>query len=674
MNRSLIIRGILVILLTLGWGWGGRTWQTVGGLSVVYSQEEDAAEEDVATEEDAAAEGEEGEEWEYEEEAPAGSEFNASRDMGRGGYVALWKVLFVVLIYLAWVFSTDWLSTDCQKYKLGVAKWVPIAYGAFLGSLLLFWLLPWFWLGILLVLAAYVAPLAVYIRQRNENLSYGEQVLTLPHLRFLLSEILGRVGVKFAAQAKDKLETGFPVLLRTTGENKAECEQWRIQARAHEGFNKAREVLSTAMENRPDAIMYEFGSTTVAVRYQIDGVWNPGVPFARELGDPALEALKLLCGLDPKNRRTRQDGKFALKYEFMYTFPEDRLKIKRCKEELEAVPEDELAQQKEKQRELQIAQESARKPVKRTRDLTVKLTSQGTPTGEKVLLQFEGERAKLETLDSTGMPAEMQAMLKQHLACKQGFFLFSAPPANGLRTITAAALKKTDRYVREFFEIEGAGSKYEEIENVNMCVCEAKDVDGWREYVRSIFLKDPNVVVCRDIPFPEVMNDMLQEVAEEERLIITTIRAKDAAEALLRIMATKCDAKKWIKEVQGVLCQRLVRKLCGHCKESYAPSAQLVQQLGLPAGRYKFYRPPQAPKEEDEKCKECLGLGYSGRTAIFELVKVGDATRQALATQPQLEAVRKALRKDGNKTLMEEGFRLIVSGDTSLAELKRVLT
>ncbi|MDO5113908.1 MAG: hypothetical protein Q4E67_05990, partial [Planctomycetia bacterium] len=153
----------------------------------------------------------------------------------------------------------------------------------------------------------------------------------------------------------------------------------------------------------------------------------------------------------------------------------------------------------------------------------------------------------------------------------------------------------------------------------------------------------------------------------------TTTRAKDCAEALLRIMATKCDAKLWVKEVNAVLCQRLIRRLCPHCKEAYTPTPQLVQQLGLPAGRHTLYRPPQAVKEGEEPCKECRALGYDGRIAVYELVVIGETTRKALLTQPLPEVIRKALKKDGNRLMMEEGIQLVAQGITSLQELKRVM-
>jgi type II secretory ATPase GspE/PulE/Tfp pilus assembly ATPase PilB-like protein len=121
----------------------------------------------------------------------------------------------------------------------------------------------------------------------------------------------------------------------------------------------------------------------------------------------------------------------------------------------------------------------------------------------------------------------------------------------------------------------------------------------------------------------------------------------------------------------GALGQRLVRKLCDACKEAYAPTPEVLKQLGLPAGRVQaFYRPPQ---QREEVCKECGGIGYVGRTAIFELLVVGDTVRKALASRAKPDVLRQAARKDGSRSLQEEGLLLVAKGVTSLPELMRVL-
>jgi type II secretory ATPase GspE/PulE/Tfp pilus assembly ATPase PilB-like protein len=129
--------------------------------------------------------------------------------------------------------------------------------------------------------------------------------------------------------------------------------------------------------------------------------------------------------------------------------------------------------------------------------------------------------------------------------------------------------------------------------------------------------------------------------------------------------------------VTAVVNVRLVRKLCEQCKEAYPPPAEVLSQMGLPPGRIEsFYRPPTSPidpKHPEKVCEVCQGIGYYGRTGIFELLVVDDSLRSVLASQPKLETLREAARKMKHRTLREEGLLQVAKGVTSVQELLRVL-
>ena len=183
----------------------------------------------------------------------------------------------------------------------------------------------------------------------------------------------------------------------------------------------------------------------------------------------------------------------------------------------------------------------------------------------------------------------------------------------------------------------------------------------------------PEVLVVRDM-IDEQTVKMLCDQVHEKRMVITTMRAKEGVEALLRVLLFKVPPAEFAAVVSGALNVRLVRKLCDTCKEGYKPPSDVLRQLGLSAGRIEaFYRPPTAPAEPDKICKDCKGIGYRGRTGIFELLVVDDQIREALANTPKLEALRAAARKAKQRSLQEEGVLLVARGITSLPELMRVL-
>ena len=166
---------------------------------------------------------------------------------------------------------------------------------------------------------------------------------------------------------------------------------------------------------------------------------------------------------------------------------------------------------------------------------------------------------------------------------------------------------------------------------------------------------------------------MLCEQAADGTLILGSIPAKDSVEALLRVLVMKVPPALFAPVVNAGLHVRLIRKLCEDCREAYTPSPALLQKLGIPAGKIEhLYRKTQDP--EAPICGTCDGIGYYGRTGLFELLVVDDSVRQVLTSgKPQLDVLRKAARKAGMQTEMEHGILLVAQGVTSVEELQRAL-
>ena len=192
------------------------------------------------------------------------------------------------------------------------------------------------------------------------------------------------------------------------------------------------------------------------------------------------------------------------------------------------------------------------------------------------------------------MRPKMQEQLKELLALPKGFLLFGALPANGLRSSMGVILHCTDRFTREFAAVEEETNRYEPVENVPVTTYSAAQGQTPADVLIKLFRTEPNVVVVRDLVNAQTVSMMCREIVED-RLMISTIRAKDCAEAMLRVLALDVPPVEFAKAVSGVLSQRLVRKLCESCKEAYAPAPQILQQLGIPEGRIQaFYRPAPA--------------------------------------------------------------------------------
>ncbi|MCS7305258.1 MAG: ATPase, T2SS/T4P/T4SS family, partial [Thermoguttaceae bacterium] len=292
---------------------------------------------------------------------------------GPGYYLSWPKLLACWLLFLCWVATTDWVNRDVQEHKLDYFLWNPIVFGAFFGGMVLVWLgIPYFWLAFGLLVVAYVGPLAAYILHRNARVPIDERVLTPQHLRYCMARAVRLFGIKMEAEKKPAYEKGPPLLLEARGGPNPQVNQARlIAARQKPGFNIARRILAEALDRRATAVLLDYTQQAVAVKYQIDTVWHPVEPLSREDADPALEALKILCGLNPADRQSKQEGQFQARY----------------KEQL----------------------------------YPGSLLTQGVTTGERVLLHLEPKTARFKTLADLGMRDKMQEAIKEAMDRPKGF-------------------------------------------------------------------------------------------------------------------------------------------------------------------------------------------------------------------------------------------------------------
>src|SRR5262249_33108734 len=161
------------------------------------------------------------------------------------------------------------------------------------------------------------------------------------------------------------------------------------------------------------------------------------------------------------------------------------------------------------------------------------------------------------------------------------------------------------------------------IENLQVTTYNSKAGETPLPALEKIVRTYPNAFVVRTLT-DAATGKFLCEQVSEDRLILTGMRSKDAPETLLRVLLLKVPPKDFINAISGVICVRLVRKLCDACKEGYPAPAEVLQQFGIPPGKVQtLYRPP-TQVDPKKPCMECQGIGYKGRTGLFELLVVDD--------------------------------------------------
>lgn len=549
-----------------------------------------------------------------------------------GFYYSYWKLPLWWLTFLLWVKCCDFVNQDTQRLKMPTEKWNLLMVGPYL-LCMLFYLIPVrpiFLFVYPLQSLGFLIPFFVYVHHRNSLLIDDDQVLTRAHIRFWAAHKLRPLGIKIRPVVEK--DPGPPVDLKARG---AATERDNtvnlLRAKQSPGYLVAREILFDALDHRATSLLLDYTQQQVAVRYEVDGVWHQGEPRDREGGDVALAVMKTVANLNAAERRLRQQGQFGL-----------------------------IRKRKDKKED----------------ELTCRITSQGTKVGERVLLQFEDGKAKQGMrLPDMGMRDKLIDDLKRVLEQKNGLVLVSAPPGGGLSTLLYGVGMAMDRYIRSFSGIEDEQHRQIPIENVVVTTFNSAAGETAATVLPKLLLEYPDGFVVPDLIDARTV-DIFVDQAVDDRLVLTSIRAKSAAEAILNILALGVEAEPFARALTAVVNQRLIRKLCEKCKEAYAPPPKLLEQLRLPPDKVQaFYRPPQPVEGQlpPEPCPHCRAIGYRGRTGLFEVLLVDDYVRQVIVSQPRLDTLVQACRQAGMRTLQDEGLILVARGVTSLQELIRVL-
>lgn len=549
---------------------------------------------------------------------------------GPGFYLALWKIFLIFFIVWLWVRTTDWVSRDAVALGLSYDKWNSSVFFPFFVAFFLCLWLPWFIVGYLLLLVAYVVPLTIYIRKRNSLVAESDKVMTREHLLYVVSHLGSLFGAKIDTEKKLPHEKGAPVNFHALGgDSEARNQANLIEARQSPAYITLKDLVADAVNKRAEKVLLDYTAEKVGLKYQIDGVWIDMPDRQRDVMDPVAAVIKKLGNRNINDRKSKQEGAFQAEYQgTRYMCP---------------------------------------------------FTSQGTAAGERILLTIAGKGQRFNSIDELGIREKMRDQLKELLASREGIFVFSAMPGGGLSSMMTMALKSTDRLLRDFIAIGDRAKHEPEVENVDLTTIDVAGGETPMSVLPKLILKQPDVLVIRELTDAETLATLAKQCTDDHpKLSITSVRAKEAVEALLRIAALKLPAQEWAPHLLGVLNVRLIRKLCDQCKEPYEPTAELLSRLGIPAGRiqtlYRERQPlPPDSKEKRPPCPQCSDIGYYGRTGIFELLVMNDKLREALIKQPQLEVLKKVARATGHRGLQEEGIALVALGVTSLTELQRVL-
>jgi general secretion pathway protein E len=372
-------------------------------------------------------------------------------------------------------------------------------------------------------------------------------------------------------------------------------------------------LLLQALRERASDLHFEPYESRAVVRFRIDGMLRDALEPPRALHGALVSRVKIMAGLDIAEKRLPQDGRMALKLG--------------------------------------------------DRHVDVRVSTLPTGAGERVVLRLlDQESARLD-LATLGMSAETLQAIDRLIREPHGIVLVTGPTGSGKTTTLYAALSRLPRDTTNMMTVEDP-IEYA-LDGVAQTQVNARIELTFARALRSILRQDPDVIMIGEIRDLETAQIAVQ-ASLTGHLVLATLHTNDAASAITRLADMGVEPYLLASSLLGVLAQRLVRTLCPACRTSVLPSdgeGRLLADLGLASMQAVCSAPG---------CDACNQSGFTGRTGVYELLRIDDTLRRLIHDGAGELALRDAALRAGMRRLREDGARWLAAGRTSLAELTRV--
>ena len=376
-------------------------------------------------------------------------------------------------------------------------------------------------------------------------------------------------------------------------------------------------IIERAVTERASDIHLEPQEFVMQVRIRVDGLMRDTLTVPKDLQGSVISRLKIMAGLNIAERRIPQDGRCNIKV--------------------------------------------------KQKDIDLRVSTLPTVYGEKIVVRLLDKTGGAITKDAIGMSGDDLEKYEKMIRCRSGVILIAGPTGSGKSTTMNAMIGDLNRREVNLVTLEDP-VEYN-IEGVNQVQINEKTGMTFANGLRAILRQDPDIIAVGEIRDGETA-EIAMRAAITGHVVLSTVHTNDAVGTIERLIDIGVEPYLVASALRGVISQRLVRRLCPHCKEAYQPSAEELQDLGIADGAgMQFYR--------SKGCPKCFDTGYHGRIAVFEFLPVDRAMRTMISdgsARAQIEAYLKdAAQKTGFISLRDNGQRLLAEGVTSVEELLRVI-
>ena len=370
-------------------------------------------------------------------------------------------------------------------------------------------------------------------------------------------------------------------------------------------------LLSQAAKSRASDIHIEPQEKTTVVRMRIDGLLRDMVPPAKKMQAAVIARIKIISRMDIAERRLPQDGRFKVKTS--------------------------------------------------GQDIDVRVSVIPTIYGEKVVMRILDASAVKHDLAQLGLEPALLEEFKSMLARPHGIMIVTGPTGSGKSTTLYSALNYVKDPTKNITTVEDP-VEYR-LAGINQIQVKPEISLDFAKCLRSILRQDPDIILIGEIRDKETV-EIAIKASLTGHLVLSTFHTNDAPSAISRLLYMGIERYLLASSLNLIIAQRLVRKICEHCKEPITLSEEVLQRLGIEPKQAKdsvFYR--------GKGCTACGGTGCLGRLPIFEFLAVDDDISEMIITGKSEAQIRESARQKGYGGLLESGVNKALAGLTTAEEV-----
>jgi len=367
-------------------------------------------------------------------------------------------------------------------------------------------------------------------------------------------------------------------------------------------------LLNYAFDQHASDIHIEPKRETSLIRFRIDGVIHNIHVVPKPLHAPIVSRIKMLARMDLAEKRRPQDGRIKTRHN--------------------------------------------------NKDIELRVSTVPVAFGEKTVVRIFDPDILLQDLDSMGFYPREMALYNSFLRRPNGIILVTGPTGSGKTTTLYSSLRSLSSPEVNIVTVEDPIEMV--MEEFNQIGVQQGIGVGFDTILRNILRQDPDIIMIGEIRDRETAENAVQ-AALTGHLVLSTLHTNDSASTIVRLLDLGVPPFLISATLLGIVAQRLVRKICPHCKKIRTLSEPEADYLQLPKKPYTVW--------EGEGCKECRGTGYRGRCGLFEVMDMNDRMKALVSASAELAQISSAARQEGLVTLREIAISKMLEGVTTYEEV-----